>query len=137
VAKNYNFFFKKQFRSGYRLVFCHIFKIKFVEMGKPAVPAPDRKVPAADRQVVGAGDMAVPAGGSFDELPEIITADFDILSFLTDILDPGNKNPGRPAVVAHHLRLVRHGRDNLVGIFFTMVAVRAISREDEPVAHGK
>jgi hypothetical protein len=106
-------------------------------MGKPAVPAPDGKVAAADRQVVGAGDMAVPAFGRFKKLPEIITADFNVLSFLTDILDPGNENPGCPAAVAHHLRLVRHSRDNLVGIFFTMVAVRAISREDEPVTHGK
>jgi hypothetical protein len=60
-------------------------------MGKPAVPAPDDEVPAADGQVVGTGDMAVPASGGFDEFPEIITADFNIFSFLTDILDTGMK----------------------------------------------
>lgn len=106
-------------------------------MGKPAVPAPDNEVPAADGQVMGTGDMAVPASGCFNEFPEIITTDFNIFSFLTDILDPGNVNPCCPAVVAGHVCLIRYGGDDLVGIFFTVIAVRAVSREDEPVAHGR
>jgi hypothetical protein len=106
-------------------------------MGKPAVPAPDNEVPAADGQVVGTGDMAVPASGCFNEFPEIITADLNILSFLTDVLDTGNENPCCPAVVTGYLRLVGNGGDDLVGIFFTVIAVRAVSREDEPVAHGR
>jgi hypothetical protein len=106
-------------------------------MGEPAVPAPDNKVPATDCQVMGAGDMAVPAFGRFNEFPEIITADFNILSFLTDILYPGNENPGCPAVVADHLGLERHGRDDLVGHFLTVITVRTKACEDEPVAHGR
>ena len=104
-------------------------------MGKSAVPAPDRKVPAADGQVVGAGDMAVPAFGRFDELPQIVTADLNELSFFSDVLYPGYENPGSPAVVAGHLRLVRDCRNDLVGIFLTMVTVCAVPREDKPVAH--
>jgi hypothetical protein len=123
--------------SGLRFVLLDILEIKFIEMGKPAVPAPYNEVPAADGQVVGAGDMAVPAPGGFDQFPEIITADFNILSFLADILDTGNENPCCPAVVTGYLCLKRNGGDDLVGIFFTVIAVRAISREDEPVAHGK
>jgi hypothetical protein len=106
-------------------------------MGKPAVPAPDGKVPAADSQVVGAGDMAVTAIGCLDKLPEIITTDFRKLSFFTNIFDPGYENPGSPAVIANNLCPVGNGRDDLVSIFFTMVAVRAVPREDETVAHGK
>jgi hypothetical protein len=106
-------------------------------MGKPAVPAPDDEVPAADGQVVGTGDMAVPAFGCFNKFPEIITTDFTIFSFLTNLLDTGNENPCCPAVVAGYLRLKGHGRDNLVGIFFTVIAIRAVSREDEPVAHER
>ena len=92
--------------QAFRPVRCNIFKIKFVEMGKPAVPAPDREVPAADRQIVGAGNMAVPAFGRFNALPQIITADLNELSFFADVLDTGYKNPGITAVVAGHLRLV-------------------------------
>jgi hypothetical protein len=128
---------KKLFWSGLQLFFCNIFEIKFVEMGKSAVPAPDGKVPATDGQVVRAGDMAVPAFGRFNKLPEVITADLRERSFFTDILDPGDENPGSPAVVAGHLCLVRYGLDDLVGIFFTMVAVRTVSREDETVAHER
>ena len=74
-GKSIIFILKKRFRSGLQLVFGNVFEIKFVEMGEPAVPAPDGKVPAADGQVVGTGDMAVPAFGRLDKFPEIITAD--------------------------------------------------------------
>ena len=106
-------------------------------MSKPAVPAPDDEVPAADGQIVGAGDMAVPAFGRFDDLPLIITADLNELTFFGDILDTGYENPGSPAVVAGHLRLVWYCCDDLVGIFLTMVTVSAVPREDEPVAHER
>jgi hypothetical protein len=128
-------FKNNRFSSGFQLVCCHIFKIEFVEMGKPAVPAPDREVPASDSKVVGTGDMAVPAFGRFDELPEVKTADFYELSFFGDVLDPGYENPGSPAIFACHLRLVRNCRNDLVGIFLTMVTVSAVPRDDEPVAH--
>jgi hypothetical protein len=128
---------KKLFLSGLQLFFCNIFEIKFVEVSETAVPAPDNKVTAADSKVVGTGDMAVPACSRFNELPEIITADLRELSFFTDILDPGDENPGSPAVVAGHLCLVRQGRDDLVSHFFTMVTVREVPSEDETFAHGR
>jgi hypothetical protein len=106
-------------------------------MGEPAVTAPYRKVPAADRQVMGAGGMAVTAFGSLHKLPEVVTTDPDELPFLTDILNPGDKNPGSPAVVADNMGLVRHGRDDLVGIFFAVVTVRAVAREDETFTHER
>ena len=128
---------KKRYRSGLRLVFCNIFEIKFVEMGKAAVPAPYGKVPAADCQIMGTGDVAVPAISTFNKLPEIITADLRELSFFADILNPGDEDPGSPAVVADHPRLVRHGCNDLVGHFFTMITVRAVPRKDETFTHGR
>ena len=106
-------------------------------MGEPAVPAPDNKVPATNGHIVGIGDMAVPTFGRFNEFPEIITTDLCELSFFTDILDPRYEDPGSPAVVTDHPGLVWHGRDDLVGLFFTMIAIRAIPRGDETFAHGK
>jgi len=106
-------------------------------MGKPAVPAPYGKVPAADSKVVGTGEMAVPAFGRLNKLPEIITANLRELSFFSDILNPGYEDPGSPAVVTNHPRLVRHGLDNLVGHFFTMITVRPIPHEDETFAHER
>jgi hypothetical protein len=137
VGKNHNFYTKKRFWSGLRLIFGYVFEIKFVEMRKSAVPAPDGKVPAANRQVMGTGDMAVPAFGCFNKFPQIITADLNELSFFADVLDTRYKNPGSPAVVAGHLGLVRHGPDDLVGIFFAVITVRTVPREDEPVSHGR
>lgn len=106
-------------------------------MGKSAVPAPDNKVPATDGHVMRAGDMAVPACGRLDKFPEIITANLRELSFLADILDPGNEDPGGPAVVTDHPGLVRHSGDDLVSIRFTMVTHRAIPGNDEMIAHGR
>ncbi len=106
-------------------------------MGEPAVPAPDDEMPAADGQVVGTGNMAVPAFSCFNEFPEIITADFNILSFLTDVLDTGDINPCCPAIIAGYLRLERDGRDDLVCIFSAMIAVRTVPREDKTFAHGR
>jgi hypothetical protein len=123
--------------SGLQLVVCHIFKIKFIEVGEPAVPAPDDKVPATDSHVVGTGDMTVPAFGCFNQFPEVITTDLRELSFLPDIFYPGYENPGCAAVVAYHLCPVRNSGNFLVSIFFTMIAVRAVPRNDEMFAHGK
>lgn len=123
------------FRSDLQLVFGNVFEIKLVEMGKPAVPAPDGKVPAADGHIMGTGDMAVPAFGRLDKLPEIITADLCERSLFADILDPGYENPGGTAVLTRHLCLVRYGFYNLVGIFFTIITVRTVSGEDETFAH--
>lgn len=106
-------------------------------MGKSAVPAPDDKMPAADGQVVGTGDMTVPAFGGLNKFPEIITINLRELSFFTHILDPGDENPGSPAVVANNPGLVRYRRDDLIGVFFTMVTDRVVPCDNEPVAHGR
>jgi len=106
-------------------------------MCESAVPAPDDKMPASDGQVVRAGEMAVPAFSRLDKLPEIITADFDILSFFTDILNPGYEDTGSPAVVADYLGLVRHSPDYLIGVLPAVITVRAITRENEPFAHER
>jgi len=137
IAGKKNNFSPKQFPSGFQLVFFYIFEIKFVEMSKSTVPAPDDKVPATDSQVVGTGDMTVPASGGLNKFPEIITADLRELSFFTHILDPGYENPGCPAVVADHPGLVRYRRNDLIGVFFTTVTDRAVPCDDEPVAHGR
>jgi hypothetical protein len=132
-----NFFRQNHFSSGLQLVFFHIFEIKFVEMSKSAVPAPDDKVPAADGQVVGTGDMTVPAFGGLNKFPEIITTDLRELSFFTHILDPGYENTRSTAVVADHPGLVWNCRDDLIGVFFTMVTDRAVPCDDEPVTHRR
>lgn len=106
-------------------------------MSEPAVPAPDGKVPAADREIVGAGDVAVPAFCRLDKLPEVVAPDLHELAFPAHIFYPWHKDAGRPAVIAYHLRLVRHGVDDLVCIFFTMITIRAVFRENKPVAHGR
>jgi hypothetical protein len=128
---------QKLFFSGFRLVLCHIFEIKLVEMGEPAVAAPDDKVPAADRQVMGTGDVAVPAFCWLDKFPEIVTADFDKFSFFADVLDPGDIYPGCPAIVTDNVCLIRHRRDDLVGDYFTVITVRPVPRDDETFAHGR
>jgi hypothetical protein len=132
-----SYFLLNRFRSGLQLVFGNVFKIKFVEMGKSAVPAPDGKMPAADGQVVRAGDMAVPASGRLHKFPEVVTADFNIFSFFTDILDTGDEYTGCPAILADHLGLVRYGRDDLICTFLTVIAGRTVPREDEPVTHER
>ena len=106
-------------------------------MREPAVPAPGNKVPAADDQVVGTGDMTVAACGGLHEFPEIVAPDFDEFSFFADIFDPGNEDPGGPAVVAHNLRPVGDRRDDLVSLFSAMITDRPIPRGDETIAHGR
>jgi hypothetical protein len=136
-VRKHNFFLKKTRRSGRQLVLGNVLEIKFIEMGKSAVPAPDGKVPAADGQVMGTGDMAVAAGGRLNKFPEIVAADLRERSFFANILDPGYENPGSPAVIAGNLCLVRYRHDDLVGNLFAVVTVSPVPREDEPFAHGR
>jgi hypothetical protein len=107
---------KREGYSGHALlnILFHIFKIELVEMCEPALPAPDGKMPATDREIVGAGDVAIPAFRNLDKFPEIVTPDLYERPLLTYIFCPGHEDPGRPAVIACHLRLVRHGLDDLV-----------------------
>jgi hypothetical protein len=81
--------------------------------------------------------MAIPAGGCFNQLPEIITTNLRESTLFTDIFNTGNKHPCGSAVVTDNLCLKWHGLDDLVGIFFAVITVCAVPREDEPVAHGR
>jgi hypothetical protein len=118
-------------------VFCHVLKIEFIEMGKPAVPAADREMPAANSYIVGAGHVAVSAFRGFCDRPEVVTPDFCEGPRLSDIFNAGNKNPGRTAVVTLNFRLVGNRLDDLICDLPTMVAVSPEFCENEPFAHEK
>jgi hypothetical protein len=94
-------------------------------------------MPAAYSQVMRAGDVAVPAGGCLDQLPEIITANPRESTFFTDILNTRNEHAGCSAAIAGNLGLVGNSFNDLVSNFFTMVAVSAVPCKDKPVAHGR
>jgi hypothetical protein len=105
-------------------------------MGKPAVPAPYRKVPAANGEIVRAPHVTVPASGSLDKFPEIVTPDLREHSFLAYILNPGYINPGCPAIITCHLRFIGYRYDDLVSNFFTVITIRAEFCEDKVFTHG-
>jgi len=106
-------------------------------MGEPAVLAPYGKVPAANGKVMWTGGMTIPALGSLGKLPEIIASDLCVRSRLCHLMYPRDKDPGCPAVFARHLGLVGNRLDALVCHLFSVIAVRAVFREDEPVAHER
>lgn len=78
----------------FQLILCDKLNIKFVEMGKLAVPAMDCEVPAGDHEIVGTGDMAVPALRIAFQFPYIMAADGGERTGLAHILDPGDKDAG-------------------------------------------
>jgi hypothetical protein len=119
------------------LILCHILEIEFVEMRKMTVPAPDREVPGTHDDIMRTGEMAVPARSVLHQFPDRIFPDFCQVASCIHILDSGNEDPGRPAIVAGHLGLVGDCLYNLVCNFFAMVAVCTVFCEDEPVAHGR
>jgi hypothetical protein len=119
------------------LIFCHIFKIEPVEMSKPAVLAPDRKMPAANCHIMRAGHMAIPAFRWFDKPPERIAPDPGKRPGLGHLLNTRDKDPGGAAIFTFNLSLVRHRFDNLVSNLFTMVAIGAVPGEDKTVAHKR
>ena len=106
-------------------------------MGKPAVPAADREMPAANSQIVGTVDVAVSAFGSFCNSPEVVTPDFCEGTWLSDIFNAGNKDPGRTAVVTLHFSLVGNRFDDLICNLPAMVAVGPEFCENELFAHEK
>ena len=119
------------------LVLCHVLEIELIEMGEPAVPAPDGKMPAPDREVMRTCDFAVPALRRLDKLPEIIAPDLCESSRFRHLFDAGDKDPCRPAVGARNLCLVGHRLYYLVYHLFAVVTIGAVFREDEPVAHKR
>ena len=104
-------------------------------MGKPAAPAPDRKVPASNRKIVRAGNMAIPAFSGLDKFPEIIAPDLCVRSSICHIVYPWDKDPCRPAVVTRYLSLIGNCLDDLVCRLFAVLTIRAVFCEDEPVTH--
>jgi hypothetical protein len=106
-------------------------------MGKPAVLTPDSKMPAPYGNIMGTCHVAVPALNGLCEVPDIIASDFVECPWLGDILNTGDKNTRRPAVITHHLRLIWHCLYDLVCNLFAMIAVSAEFGGNEPVAHGK
>jgi hypothetical protein len=88
-------------------VICHILEIKLIEMRKPAVLAPDSKMPAPYGNIMGTCHMAVPALNGLCKVPDIIASYFVERAWPGDILNTGNKNTRRPAVITHHLSLKR------------------------------
>jgi hypothetical protein len=120
-----------------QFILCEIFEIELIEMREIAVPAPDGEVTRAYDEVVRTGHVTVPAGGILHKLPDRVFSDPGEDARIINILTPGHKDPGSPAVVAGYLRLVRHCLDDLVSNFFTMVAVSAVSGENKPGAHER
>jgi hypothetical protein len=118
-----------------QFILCHELKVEPVEMGKPAVPAPDGEMPAADYDIMRTGHMTVPAFCITCEFPYIVTTYLREHPGFAHILDPGDKDPGRTAVVACYLRFVRHGFDDLVCQLLAVVTVGAVDQKNKPVAH--
>jgi len=106
-------------------------------MRKPAVPAPYGKVPASYGDIMGTCTMTVPAFNSVSKVPDIMASNFVKCPWLGDILNPGDKNTRRPAVVAHHPSLIRYCFYDLVCHLLALVAVSAEFCENELVTHGK
>lgn len=119
------------------LVLCDVLEIELIEMGEPAVPAPDGKMPAPNREIVWTGHMTLPALRRLDKLPDVIAPDLREGSRFRHLFDAGDKNPCRPAIVARNLCLVGHRLYYLVCLLFAVVTVGAVFRENEPVAHKR
>jgi hypothetical protein len=111
--------YSKTFHGGYLenylvllllngFVLCYILEIELIEMGKPAVLTPDSKMPAPYGNIMGTCDVAVPALNGLCEVPDIIASDFVECPWLGDILNTGDENTRRPAVITRHLRLIWH-----------------------------
>jgi hypothetical protein len=115
----------------------HIFEIELIEMRESAVPAPYRKVPATDTKIMRSGNMTMPAFCRLDKCPEIITTDFRVQAHLFHILNPWNKDPGRPAIIACYLCLGRYSQDYLVCYLFAVITVGVVFCGDEPLAHER
>jgi hypothetical protein len=116
-------------------ILSNILKVELVEMGEPAVPAPDSKMPAADDNIVGTMYMAIPAPGLFKEVPYVVASDTRECPRFGDILNAGNKNPGSTAVIAGYFCLVGYCLDYLICNLPAMVTVSAKFCENELLAH--
>jgi hypothetical protein len=106
-------------------------QVEPVEMGKPAVPAPDREIPAADRGIMRACHLAVPAQCCWYKAPDIITSWLDIIPLFTDIFNNRDIRPRSPAVITHDLCTVWDRGDDLVDIFVAVVTGSPVTERYE------
>jgi len=106
-------------------VLCYVLEIEFIEMGEPAVPAPDSKMPATYSYIMGTSHVTVSALRGFKKVPDIIAPNRCECSWLSDIFNTGDKDTGRAAVVTRHLCLVWYCFYYLVCHLLAMVAVSA------------
>jgi hypothetical protein len=120
-----------------QFILCHVFDIRLIEMGEPAVPAPEGKMPASDGKIMRTGYMTMPAFGSIHKFPEVIAPNLRVRTRLCYILYPRDIDPGCPTILACHLCLVRHRFNNLVCYLFAVIAISAILCEDKPVTHER
>jgi hypothetical protein len=81
--------------------------------------------------------MAVPALRGMCEVPCIITINFNISAWISDIFNTGDKNPDCPAIFAYNLSLVRSCMNDLVRHLFAMVTISVQFHGNERVAHEK
>jgi hypothetical protein len=81
--------------------------------------------------------MTVSAICGFFKVPDIITPNLCKGTRLRHILDTGDKDPGRTAVVAFDFSLVGDSFNDLICNLSAMVAVGTIPGKNKLVAHGK
>lgn len=105
-------------------------------MGELAVPALDSEMSAANYDIMRAGCMAVPALGDTNQIPNIVALNFRIFAKIAHIFNPWNKNTSSTAIIACYLSLVRHSFDDLICHLFAVVAISAMSHEDELGSHN-
>ena len=122
---------------NYRFILCHILQIKPIEMRKPAVPAPDGKISASNKNIVGSCHVAVPAIRGMCKVPCIITINFNIGAWVSDIFNTGDKNTDHPAIIAYNLSLIGDCMNDLVRHLFAMVTISVQFHGNERVAHEK
>ena len=106
-------------------------------MSEPAVIAPDSKMPATYSYFMGTGHVTVSAFRSFNKVPDLVTPDWSECSWLSDIFNTRNKDPGHATVLTCYLCLVRYSFYDLVCHLFAMVTVSVNFCKDKPVTHGK
>ena len=121
----------------FEFVLCYVLEIEFIEMCEPAVPAPDGKMPATYSYIMGTSHVTVSAFRGFKKVPDIVTPNRRECTWLSNIFNTGDKDPGGTTVFTRHLCLVRYCFYDLVCHLLAMVAVSAEFCENEPVAHGK
>jgi hypothetical protein len=106
-------------------------------MGEPAVIAPDGKMAATYSYFMRTGYVAVSAFRSFKKVPDFVTLNRGVCSWLRDIFNAGNKDTGHATIFTRNLCLVRYCFYDLVCHLLAMVTVCFDFCKNKPVTHGK